>query len=430
MKILKNIFYYTFLIFIFFNCLFYREFANISFKDSILKYVYISDYFLIFAFSYSFFQLLINRDYLRKILSRQMLIPLIFFIWCIVNFLFLTPEFTLLKIKYFSSSIYFLFYCVVIYEFKDLKNNDRIFKTICITALISIFLIAIKVILGGRSAGNFTTTAGVLRYANSEFISLSFLLTYSFGMFLNKFKNKLMNGLIFLMTLMTILFLINSRSGSLGTLISLLTILFFSNKNLKIKNASNILLSSSIFLIIFLPLFIKNLGNISNSISRLGSIGNFGDANISWRLMVWSISWENITLKDFIIGKGWGYENPAFTFSSGDMFEQYYLHNSYLFFLQHIGLFGLILLLTIIFSVYKQAFDILLDKNYNDSILKQRILALLSGHLSLLIFGFYNVILEIPYLSIPFWVTLGLLKNYCDNSNFNLKKMNSNMNLN
>ena len=71
-------------------------------------------------------------------------------------------------------------------------------------------------------------------------------------------------------------------------------------------------------------------------------------------------------------------------------------------------------MLAIIFSVYKKAIGILSDKNSNNSILRQRILALLSGHFSLLIFSFYNVMFEVPYLSIPFWVTLGLLKNYCD----------------
>ena len=429
MKIIKNLFYYLFLIFIFLNCLFYREFSNITLKNTIFESIYITDYFLIFGFAYIFFQLLINRDSFKRIFSKQMLIPIIFFIWCIGNFLFLTPELTLNKLKYFSSSVYFLFYSLVIYEFKDLRNNENIFKTICFAALISLLVLIPKVIIGGRSVGEFTTTTGALRFASFEFISLSFLLTSYFGMFLNKFKNKLINGSIFFGTLIAILFLINSRSGSIGTFLSLFIVLFFSSKNLKLKNASNILLGSSSFLILLLPILIKNLDNIYNSILRLGSISDFGDANISWRLMVWSISWKNMNLSDFLIGKGWGYENPAITFTSGKMFDQYYLHNSYLFFLQHIGLIGLILLMTIIFSIYKEAFAILSDANSNNSILRQRILALLSGHISLLIFSFYNVMFEVPYLSIPFWVTLGLLKNYCDNENFNFKNINPKMKL-
>ena len=418
---IREIIFFIFSLILFFNCIFYRDFSYIKLGIPFLDNFYITEYFISIVFIYYGVFSLSNKKFLEKDVLKKIIIPIGLIIWSILNFLLINPGFSYEKLRDFAASFYILFYLLIVFEFNDISKTEKMFKTICVAAFISIINILFKFFI--LKEGLLTTTLDTYRYGNYEYVGISFLISLAFIKLINNRSKKIYNLILFLLSFFTINFLIVHRSASLGLAFSILTIIYFALTNMKAKKFLNFAIYFLLISIFFTPLLFLNNSLLNSGVARILSIVNFNDPNISWRLLIWKSLLNIMTLKDFLVGKGWGYEKPSVSFNFLD-YSNYGVHNSFIFFLFHIGIIGIIFLLATIFNVYLQAIKILNNKKHTNSIIYQRILTLLAGHFGLFIFAVYNVVLEGPYMSIVFWTSLGLLNNYC-NTYFKLIKSNA-----
>ena len=396
---LTSIYKYTFLSFIFLNCIFYRDFSYVS-----LGGVYITELYLVI--SAVFFSLII---FLRRevFLSRESLLWLLFFIWSSVLLFQDNGSLLEFKAREYATIVYSVFFLITIIILNSEKSClDTVF-IICVAAFISMLYIFMKSILG-LGYGE-TTTESVIRYGNYEFVGI--ILLYS--IFLEKILNhkvRVFNLLIVIACVFVVVFFIVHRSASLALIVSSVVLYFFRKNDLKSQKKKFYL-----FCVVFsLGLMFVFSGVAQQVIARTVNMFSFdvvNDPNVSWRILVWLKVFQSMGFWEWVHGVGWGYKFPEFM-----MGERSYsvdglvgIHNSIIFVFFHTGLIGVGLVLALIYKVYSKAIKLL--NSHQGSPLWGLTLSLLSAHIGVLVFSLFNVVLEGPYMSIIFWIYLGLIAN-------------------
>ncbi len=395
-----------FSIFLFLNCIFYRDFSYLSIGENI----YITELFIglsLIGLSISFLNTIKTKN-----LNTQKIIALwaIFFIWGTSLLLADNNSEIIFKIREYAAIYYSLFFLFTTMLINTEKSSNKALKTIIIAAFISVIYVIARFALG---LGNITTTDMVYRYGNYELVGILVLYAYTLCRFLQGSDNKTTNIAIIGLSIFVVNFLITHRSGSLAMVATTLVILFFFGKNKSAFNKAGIFIFLGVAGIAAVMLAAPEFGG--KAISRITGVFDssiYEDPNASWRLKVWMHAISSMSFIEVIFGVGWGYNVPVLNFSGRDYAVDGFIgiHNSIVYYFLHIGATGVIIFLTLVYKIYADAIRAIQRSRTDKS--KVILVTLLSSNFGILFFAMFNVVLEGPYMSIVFWTTLGLLFNY------------------
>lgn len=415
---LKRLALNIFCVFLFFNCVFYRDFSHIGFSG-----VYITEIFIVLISIILLFNITKTGKLGLKANVPGQAWSLLFLAWGSILIIIENSGSTFFKLREYASVLYSIFFLYVLVIFHEYKDSDRIMRVLIFSAFLSIILILCRAVLG---LGNITTTEGVIRYGNYEIVGILVLYGFCLVRLGLGLGSKFINIFIIVLSLLVVNFLIAHRSGTLAQLISTLIIVYFLFRQGRKSKARVLIISLfSLVVVIIFSLIYSDL--FSQAMSRvLGVFSDdiYNDPNASWRLLTWLHLLGQIEGLDFLLGVGWGYEVPILSFGERLYAEEGFIgvHNSPLFYFFHTGTIGITFLFGLLLQVYVRAFHFLKRLGKTDQVRFVHVLALLSSNVGILFFSLFNVVFEGPYMAIVFWITLALLYNYSMSVEADLKK--------
>lgn len=393
-------------VFIFLNCIFYRDFSYISLGEL----VYVTEIFIAFSLVALGIKMAFKVKETDTGVSRILFLSLLFFMWGSLLLIVDNGTSILFKVREYASVYYSLFFIFTISLLSSKRKSDFILSSIIVASFIAALYVVARFLLG---KGNITTTDAVYRYGNYEFVGVLVLFCYSLSRFLQKNGNQVLNLSLVALCIFVVNFLITHRSASLGMTISALMIFFYLGRNKASVNKAAIFTLLTIIGLSALILLSPDFGG--KAISRITGVFDssiYEDPNASWRLTVWKHAISHMSIPQFLYGVGWGYNITPLHFLGRDYSVDGFIgiHNSVVFYFLHMGLIGIVLFaLLLLNNYYKAVIFIAKSPPGRD---KEVVVSLLSANIGVLFFSLFNVLLEGPYMSIVFWTTLGLLYNF------------------
>jgi hypothetical protein len=387
--------------FLFLNCIFYRQFSYISLG----KILFITEVLLLFSASVLIIKIFITQ---RVKFDKYIKIWFIFVTYGTILLFINNNTGMSFKFREFVAVGYSVFFFITVYLLSDQKASDLIFRSILLGSLFSIGYISYRYL---ANIGNITTTEGVMRYGNYEFVAIAITYGYYLARLISKVGSIILNLTMMLVCIFTVVFFIAHTSAMLGMILTTLVILKIQGTNKQIK----ILLLLSILtipIILFTTTISSELDTNFYRFTRIFSSDIFSDPNVSWRLLTWLHALSQMDIKSIIFGVGWGFALPIYSVNdltyATDGYEG--MHNSLLFYFFHTGFIGISLFFVLIYRVYRNAY--LICKKLNKSAINCKLTGLIGGNIGILVFSLFNVVLEGPYMAIVFWFSLGLMVNY------------------
>jgi O-antigen ligase len=138
---------------------------------------------------------------------------------------------------------------------------------------------------------------------------------------------------------------------------------------------------------------------LDETVLRVGQSTNLDDANIAWRLNHWSEVFDGVLEQPW--GHGFATWNFSFTWKDPAMGS----HNSFLDLAYRIGLPGLLALLALPVVLMTRARRLIQSSDVRQH---TTLLTSCACLLAFLVFAAFNVVFETPYVSIFFWVLMGI----------------------
>lgn len=309
----------------------------------------------------------------------------------------------------FKMSAIYLLFIAFYFVFKNtITNKENLFTiaSLMITSSAIVALIGIAQKYFGLDStvnmwidenmfeGNTTRVFSTLANPNVLGEYLLFMIPITFGS-IYYFKNKFCKIISFLITCLLgfCMLLTLSRGAWLGLIVAMIIFILLRDKKL---------LLLGFFLILIAPLFIPN-----SFLQRFMSIGNMADTSTSYRVGIWIGSLRMI--KDFWpIGIGLGSEVFIFIFQKYALSASYALHshNFYLQILIDLGIAGLILILCVIFSFYKNL--LANNKFLTDNFVKTFKISLCAGFTGYLIQGLADNVWYNYRIFLLFWIMIAI----------------------
>jgi len=385
---------------------FYRQFAYVGLSAPVPGgFVYITEVTAVILLVY------IGRSVLIASFVRNNSYPRLQNIyWAYILFSFISLM-TLLSsnwelpaqtIRDFATFYYSLFIFVPIVLFRREDNLDVLFRTIALATLFAYLLIVLRTL---QSAG-FETSTGISRYGNYETIGIVILTSLLMIKPMRKWTIAYWFG--YIISWVLVVFVINHRSAFISLFCANLTMFFLCNKDVFKKMPKVLLIGTAIVVPLLSIAMVIDIDLVHGSLSRLATtFSPRSEPNAAWRLLVWQIALDDMAALDFLIGKGWGYSLPIFEFSDITYGVGEYatgFHNSILFIFYHIGSLGLMAFLSIMGGAYFRARRVARIVSLEK---RRKLFALVASNIGIFIFAFFNVVLEGPYMSYFFWLTLG-----------------------
>jgi hypothetical protein len=261
-------------------------------------------------------------------------------------------------------------------------------------------------------------STGEFRYGNYETIGIIILLS---SLFAKPFEQwNFSYWFILLLSIIITLIFINHRSAIIALAASIFIVNYLNNRKKLFEVLKNLWIGCLILCILSIPFFLLYQNTFYSSLERLLTIFSpTEETNSSWRLFTWKIILSDMNIYDWLIGNGWGWQIPIFEFNDrvyGAAGQIRGFHNSFLFYFYHIGLVGLGLFFLFVINVYKNAIRKLNDCS---SQIYRKVNSLIAANIGILVFSLFNVVLEGPYMSFFFWITLGMIYNYPNLFQFN-----------
>ncbi|WP_077369801.1 O-antigen ligase family protein [Anaerosalibacter sp. Marseille-P3206] len=169
-----------------------------------------------------------------------------------------------------------------------------------------------------------------------------------------------------------------------------------------------ILLVEKRLLLLLIPLGLGAINFLPPTIlNRILSIANFADSSNNYRIRIWKITLDII--KDYLpTGVGFGYIPFKQTFETYiRTMPAYHSHNTYLETLAEMGIPGIVVLIMLIFIIYKYSIKTLVKGE--DKWTKVISAGILSGISALLMHGAVENVLYLPKIIITFWTLVSFL---------------------
>ena len=390
--------------------IFYRDFAYLGISAPVPGgTIFITEIVIAFFIVAGFLKLSILKSLRKWIVFNQKVILYYFlFLLSSVSVLFYSNWSNIgLTLREFASSYYSFFFFLPIFLFKYEEQQDLLFRVILIASLFAQLLIIYRAVMG---LGIINST-GELRFGNYETIGIIILISWLF--IIPFYEWKLSYWFIFVSSVVITFVFINHRSALIALITSIFTVNYLNNRKNLLTILKNLLIGFLILFVILLPLLFFYKDMFSSALERFITIFlPTEDANSSWRLYTWKIILSDMNVFNWLIGKGWGWQIPVFEFNNrvyGAEGEIFGFHNSVLFFLYHLGVFGLGTFCLFVIKIYTNSIKLI--KNYPKQ-LQLKVNSLIAANIGILTFSLFNVVLEGPYMSFFFWITLGMIYHY------------------
>jgi O-antigen ligase len=303
---------------------------------------------------------------------------------------------------------YSLFYFLILELVTDLSKLERILKLSLIASAVAL----LAILYNYASGFGFETSTEVKRYgADIGALSLVFccLFWLTLSIFRVKSKAKSLLQIMLPFQLFAVIFLIQHRSLLLALIGGLTFIFALISKTRTLRYL--VLIVCAFLLIICVNQFSGILsGNVlvKETLARaLSTLTPEQDPNSAHRIAMWGQILQR-TATQPMLGEGFG---PAFSvFFSGRFYDyserRLHPHNSFLWILNRMGIIGFGVFSFLILKFYNSGIKAYKRMDAGKS--KAYLLALLSSHLCISIFAFFNVVLEGPSMGIFFWIIMGL----------------------
>jgi hypothetical protein len=355
--------------------------------------------------------------FLRKAIIKEMLfknspLNLLFLFYYAIGLLCLFRgifDFGLEAVRHSVIVYYSLFYFLILELITDPHQLERFLKCSLIASTVALLVIFYNFVSGL----GFQTSTEVKRYgANIGALSLAFCFFFWLSLSIFKVKSKAKSFLnIFVpLQIFAAVFLIQHRALLLAIVGGLVFIFALINKAHRFKYI--VFALCGLLLILSIDYF---SGVLSTNILVKGTLERAStiltpkeDPNSFHRMAMWSEVLGRTTEKP-LLGEGFG---PPFSMFFGSKFYDYsetrlLPHNSFLWILNRMGVVGFGIFFFLILKFYLTA--IKAYKSMNPGKFKAYMLALISCHVCISIYAFFNVVLEGPYMGIFFWIIMGLV---------------------
>ena len=365
-----------------------------------------------------------------------MLFYLIFLI-SIFTGLFLYKDFAFV-LRQSALFYYSIFYFLIILTFSEIDNLLKL-KVIFWLFFISTNLMAFKYFVSIFGV-NFFNIIGVriegMGGSGYFYISLLLILEIVFLMYM---KKNVFTAIFFIdiVFLMAVNILYSVRGSWVATVVAVIFLWIFIGITpglRRVFNNFNVVLLSSVLIIIFLGFFvyIYQIGSSNNlfiQIKReflsifdviLGNISSpntqtrwrlNANVNTMWRLVIWKEMFGNILMKP-VFGFGFGSKflssNAAILgWSTGISVGWVESHNYFLSFLFRNGFLGLGSFILIFVNFFRYVFKFF--RNCEEERIKIIIIGLISCLIYILTLGLFEVVLEVPYMGSFLWIIMGFV---------------------
>ncbi|MCK4428559.1 MAG: O-antigen ligase family protein [candidate division Zixibacteria bacterium] len=354
--------------------------------------------------------------FLRKVVTKEMLfkkspLNLLFLFYYAIGLLCLLrglPDFGMEALRHSVIVYYSLFYFLILELVTDTHQLERFLKYSLIASVVALLVIFYNF----ASGVGLTTSTGVVRYgANTQALSLAFCFFFwlSLSIFKIKCKAKSFLKILIPFQIFAALFLIQHRSLPLAMIGGLVFIFALINKTRTFKY---IVLALCGFLLILSIDYLTGILStnilLKDTLTRASTILTpEEDPNSLHRLAMWG-EVLNRTARKPLVGEGFGAPFSIFFGSKSYDYSERRLHphNSFLWILNRMGIVGFGILFFLILKFYSSA--IKAYKSMSPGKSKAYLLALMSCHVCICIFAFFNVVLEGPFMGIFFWIIMGL----------------------
>lgn len=358
--------------------------------------------FIIFLVGVFLFNQLYREDYSIK--GSFVDIPIIVFIIAIFisTITSTNPTGSFRDLAIHLSALGFLF--IIVNSVKD-KNQLNVLLTMftfvaTIVALYGLYQYKIGINIEAKwvdKASNPDITTRIFSvFGNPNIFAEYLIMSIPISVSLFWTSKKILKKMIFLLTsliLITALVLTFSRGGWLGFAFGIFIFILLVEKRLLLS-----LIPISIISIFVIPASILN---------RIISIVNLSDTSNSYRIRLWKITLDVIR-DNWLVGVGFGHIPFKQTFETYiRTMPTYHAHNTFLEITAEMGIVGLIILLTILFVIYKYSIRNLMK--HQDKYLKVITAGLLAGLSSVLCHGLVENILYMPKIIITFWTVIAFI---------------------
>lgn len=302
--------------------------------------------------------------------------------------------------KAFSFFVYSLFYFLVRAVATSASERWRVLRIIGLASFVATS-IGVWQMQSGTPLLTPTfeaTTTGSIRWLPGEFALYGLLATtYAMVEVILQRRITFATGAL-LAAAAAELVLAQHRSGFVALAIALAaTVFFLAGSTQALKGLLKIGALVCVGLVIFIWLF--GGGYLDETFNRISSINDMNDVNIGWRLLSWYEVADGIAAQPL----GHGFAVWDFAFTSLDPLTG--SHNSFLDLTYRVGIPGLLLLVTLPVALIHRTRRLVQS---GDPRQQMFLVTVCASMLAFLVYASFNVVLETPYMSIFFWVLLGL----------------------
>jgi len=354
--------------------------------------------------------------FLRKFVTKETLfkkspLNLLFLFYYAIGLLCLfrgLPDFGMEALRHSVIVYYSLFYFLILELVTDIHQLERFLKYSLIASAVALLVIFYNF----ASGIGFQTSTEVKRYgANIGALSLTFCFLFWLSLNIFKVRSKAKSFLTILLPfqLFAAFFLIQHRSLPLAMFGGLVFLFALISKTRAFKY---VIFALGGFLLILSVDYSSGILSanvlVKDTLRRASTILTpEEDPNSLHRLAMWEEA-LNRTAREPLVGEGFG---PPFSLLASNKFYDYsekrlHPHNSFLWILNRMGMIGFTIFFLLILKFYRSA--IKAYKKMSPGKSKAYLLALMSCHVSISIFAFFNVVLEGPFMGIFFWIIMGL----------------------
>jgi O-antigen ligase len=317
--------------------------------------------------------------------------------------------------KAFSFFIYSALYFVVRSSARDEQHRNWLLRVVALASVIGAAIGIWQVITGaplfdaviGSADGFEETSTGSFRWLSGEFALYGLLGTMIVGVgaIIRRHITRLDVGLFACASIEIVL--AQHRSGFVAFAVALgVTAVFLGGSAQTLKRLFKLLIMVVIAFVIFASIFGGSY--IDDTINRIGHSADTNDVNIEWRLLSWYEVFDAVRDRPF----GHGFSTWEFLFTAADPLTG--SHNSFLDLCYRVGIEGLVLLLAMPFVLLKRTRSIIAKTGAEAHV---PLITVCACMIAFLIYASFNVVLETPYMSIYFWVLLGIGASYIGQQN-------------
>jgi hypothetical protein len=306
-------------------------------------------------------------------------------------------------VRKLAAIYYILFFPLTVLIIGTRRRARQAVTLLAASGAISLGVIMFRLLTG---EGGVTST-GALRYGNAEVGVIFIVIAHLFTEPVRRWK--WWRWALLLASCGVVVFLIQHRSATLALVGVLATVVLINARSPGVVLLKVGLIGVSLAFLSAYFAWVLDSQILESTLVRIQTIGAASDdPNVSQRLEYWLLALRSMSIPvDWMIGVEWTTlldYNPR----ELELFSENLLvlgfHSSPLFFLYQTGIFGLLALARPIVRGWRRA---LTKHNRRTGISEDQALA--AGSIGLFFFSLFNVVFEVPYTAVVFWVTVGLI---------------------